>query len=111
MSNIEQAKGCIDSDSKVGSEKNGNSPKDASESASTRSRNGKGRLAKIKNHKYFKACWELVTWTPKRCRWDPESPPTFSLGLNLLFGFVSLPYFWYLFYFHLFPLILHLRHK
>lgn len=34
--------------------------------------------------------WAFITWTPKRCRWDPENPPPFSLPLNLLFGFVSL---------------------
>lgn len=34
--------------------------------------------------------WKFVTWTPKRCRWDPEKPPKFNMALNLLFGFVSL---------------------
>jgi hypothetical protein len=33
--------------------------------------------------------WKRLTWSPKRCRWDPENPPKFSMGLNLLFGFVS----------------------
>jgi hypothetical protein len=33
--------------------------------------------------------WTLVTWSPRRCRWDPEDPPKFGLGLNLLFAFVS----------------------
>ncbi len=34
--------------------------------------------------------WSFLTWTPKRCRWDPASPPKFSMGLNLLFAFVSI---------------------
>ncbi|KAJ4389222.1 hypothetical protein N0V93_006685 [Gnomoniopsis smithogilvyi] len=29
----------------------------------------------------------LLTWCPPRCRWDPENPPKFSMGLNILFGF------------------------
>jgi hypothetical protein len=33
--------------------------------------------------------WKVLTWSPKRCRWDPKNPPKFSMGLNLLFGFVS----------------------
>ena len=33
--------------------------------------------------------WRVVSWTPKRCRWDPADPPRFNMGLNLLFGFVS----------------------
>ena len=33
--------------------------------------------------------WRIISWTPKRCRWDPESPPKFTLALNLLFGFVG----------------------
>lgn len=35
----------------------------------------RGRLARIKNHQYTRASWNFVTWTPQRCRWDPESPP------------------------------------
>ncbi|KAF1812231.1 MFS general substrate transporter [Eremomyces bilateralis CBS 781.70] len=31
----------------------------------------------------------FVTWTPPRCRWDPEKPPTFSIGLNVLFAFAA----------------------
>lgn len=38
---------------------------------------------------FLKGCWKVVIWTPPRCRWNPEDPPKFSLGLNLLFGFVS----------------------
>lgn len=34
--------------------------------------------------------YEFITWTPKNCRWSKDEPPKFSMGLNLLFGFVSL---------------------
>jgi hypothetical protein len=79
-----------DSEPKVGSEKNSKSPDDANDSASTGSSSSeKGRCAKIRDHQYARACWNFVTWTPKRCRWDPQSPSQFSMGLNLLFGFVS----------------------
>jgi hypothetical protein len=30
---------------------------------------------------------EVVNWTPPNCRWDPERPPQFSMGLNVLFAF------------------------
>ena len=33
--------------------------------------------------------WRLldkITYTPKRCRWDPVEPPRFNIWLNLLFG-------------------------
>lgn len=28
----------------------------------------------------------LLTWTPPWCRYDPASPPTFSIWHNVLFG-------------------------
>jgi hypothetical protein len=92
MTNIEEVDARTNFDSKVGPEKNSNDHERANESSSTRSSNERNRLAKIKDHQYARACWEFVTWTPKRCRWHPESPPKFSLGLNLLFGFVSISY-------------------
>ncbi|KAK0304866.1 hypothetical protein LTR01_007070 [Friedmanniomyces endolithicus] len=33
--------------------------------------------------------YATVFWTPRRLRWDPDSPPKFSLGLNILFGFAG----------------------
>jgi hypothetical protein len=66
---------------------------DSKESTSTTSSDEKGYLAKIKDHEFLKRCWKVITWTPKRCRWDPEDPPKFSMGLNLLFGFVSVQNF------------------
>ena len=46
------------------------------------------RVAHFKHNGFARKCWSLVTWTPKRCRWDLEHPPPFSLSLNLLFAFV-----------------------
>ncbi|TVY46297.1 putative transporter [Lachnellula occidentalis] len=61
---------------------------DSKEPTSTTSRE-KNQFARIKDHEFAKKCWKLVSWTPKRCRWDPEDPPKFSMGLNLLFGFAG----------------------
>ena len=30
--------------------------------------------------------WATLNWMPPWCRWDKESPPEFSLGLNVLFA-------------------------
>jgi hypothetical protein len=89
MTNIEEVDGRINLDTKVGSEKNNNDHDNPNDPTSTRISDGEGCLARITNHPYTRASWNLMTWTPKRCRWDPGSPPKFSLGLNLLFGFVS----------------------
>jgi hypothetical protein len=59
------------------------------ESTSTRSSDEKPPFARIRENGFLRKCLELVSWTPKRCRWDPADPPKFSMGLNLLFGFVS----------------------
>ena len=37
----------------------------------------------------FLTFWRIldkITYTPKRCRWDPVEPPRFNIWLNLLFG-------------------------
>ncbi|CAG8954457.1 hypothetical protein HYFRA_00004369 [Hymenoscyphus fraxineus] len=34
-----------------------------------------------------KKLWNFLTWTPERCRWNPEKPPKFNMAMNLLFGF------------------------
>ncbi|KAH8665760.1 major facilitator superfamily transporter [Tricladium varicosporioides] len=46
-------------------------------------------LGQENNYGFARSCWRWITWTPKRCRWDPDSPPKFSLSLNLLFGFAG----------------------
>lgn len=40
-------------------------------------------------HSRFAKFWrfyDAVSYTPKRCRWDPVEPPRFNIWLNLLFG-------------------------
>ncbi|KAF2111858.1 major facilitator superfamily domain-containing protein, partial [Lophiotrema nucula] len=37
----------------------------------------------------WRRAWEIVTWTPPRCRWDAEKPPQFSMALNVLFAFAG----------------------
>jgi hypothetical protein len=32
----------------------------------------------------------ILTWMPNSMRYDPDNPPKFTLGLNLLFAIVSL---------------------
>ena len=37
----------------------------------------------------FATFWRIldkITYTPKRCRWDPVEPPRFNIWFNLLFG-------------------------
>ena len=49
-------------------------------------------IISLRDNKMARELWRIVTWTPRRCRWDPDSPPKFSMSLNLLFGFVSVHY-------------------
>ncbi|KAF2813868.1 putative major facilitator superfamily transporter, partial [Mytilinidion resinicola] len=37
----------------------------------------------------WRKLYNIVTWTPPKCRWDPEKPPKFSMGLNVLFAFAG----------------------
>lgn len=62
---------------------------DPNGSSSTISIGDERKFARIRDNGYARSFWRIVTWTPKRCRWDPESPPQFSMGLNVLFAFVS----------------------
>lgn len=34
--------------------------------------------------------WDHPMWTPRRCRYDPEDPPKFGWGLNLIFALVGI---------------------
>lgn len=38
----------------------------------------------------FQSLLQKYTWIPKRCRYDPDNPPQFSLPMNMLMGLVSL---------------------
>ncbi|KAI4123831.1 MAG: hypothetical protein LQ341_007143, partial [Variospora aurantia] len=33
--------------------------------------------------------YRVLSYTPKRCRYDPANPPKFSIALNLLFAFAG----------------------
>ncbi|KAI4130211.1 MAG: hypothetical protein LQ347_003469, partial [Umbilicaria vellea] len=37
----------------------------------------------------WRKVYAIVTYTPKRCRYDPAHPPGFSMPLNLLFAFAG----------------------
>jgi hypothetical protein len=50
----------------------------------------KKRFICVLENRLLRRGWDIITWTPRRCRWDPMDPPQFSMALNLLFGFVSL---------------------
>lgn len=65
---------------------------DANNSASISNTASCTRFDKIRNNGFLRQCRAVVSWTPPGCRWDPEHPPKFSMALNLLFAFVSLPY-------------------
>ena len=40
-------------------------------------------------HGLFHRAGAMVRWKPSTCHFNPENPPRFTLGLNLLFAFVS----------------------
>lgn len=61
-------------------------------STSTSSAESSKRFKNLRENGALRRIYEVVTYTPRRCRWDPEDPPKFSMGLNLLFGFVSYAY-------------------
>jgi hypothetical protein len=61
---------------------------EGNDSTSTISETG---FAKLRKNGFLRRCWDIITWTPPRCRWDPKKPPKFSMTLNLLFAFVSNP--------------------
>lgn len=52
----------------------------------------KNRFAIVRENGLVNFGWGMITYTPKRCRYDPDSPPEFSMMLNLLFAFVSYIY-------------------
>jgi len=37
----------------------------------------------------YQRVYDIIAWTPPRCRWDPDKPPKFSMPLNVLFGFAG----------------------
>ncbi|KAI9051122.1 hypothetical protein LZ554_005225 [Drepanopeziza brunnea f. sp. 'monogermtubi'] len=61
----------------------------ASVTASRPGSDEKRRFARVRDNEFASKIWRVVSWTPKRCRWDPDSPPKFGLALNLLFAFAG----------------------
>lgn len=37
----------------------------------------------------WRRAYNFITWTPPNMRWNPDQPPKFSMGLNILFGFAG----------------------
>jgi hypothetical protein len=37
----------------------------------------------------WRRTYDILTWTPPRCRWDPKNPQRLTLPLNFLFGFAA----------------------
>ncbi|KAH8732380.1 major facilitator superfamily domain-containing protein [Phaeosphaeriaceae sp. PMI808] len=37
----------------------------------------------------WRRAYNVLTWTPPNCRWDPAKPPQFSMGMNILFAFAA----------------------
>lgn len=34
----------------------------------------------------WRRVWEILTWTPPNCRWDPNKPPQFSMSSMCVFS-------------------------
>jgi hypothetical protein len=67
----------------------GNGESEVKKAPSIRNTISEKRFDKIRNNRFLQICWDIMSWTPPRCRWDPEHPPKFSMALNILFAFVS----------------------
>ncbi|KAF2473406.1 MFS general substrate transporter [Lindgomyces ingoldianus] len=37
----------------------------------------------------WRKVYNILTWVPPRCRWDPDKPPQFSISMNILFAFAA----------------------
>ncbi|KAF2432327.1 MFS general substrate transporter [Tothia fuscella] len=48
-----------------------------------------GKASKLWYHIRSSRVYGFLSWTPPRCRWDPERPSEFSMGLNVLFAFAG----------------------
>lgn len=48
-----------------------------------------GASPHVKQQTLWRRVYDILTWTPPNCRWDPENPPTFSMALNFLFAFAG----------------------
>ncbi|RYP13611.1 hypothetical protein DL765_006812 [Monosporascus sp. GIB2] len=50
---------------------------------------GTSRAEPEETNRFTKAL-AVLNWMPQRCRYDPKSPPSFTLGMNILLAFVRL---------------------
>lgn len=64
------------------------SPPDG-ESGSSRTASVERKDSLIAPHTTWQKISDFLFYTPKRCRYDPDNPPKFSIGLNLLFAFAG----------------------
>jgi predicted MFS family arabinose efflux permease len=53
------------------------------------SRSGNKRTKRTIFNSRCSRVYEVLSWTPPNCRWDPEKPPQFSMALNVLFAFAG----------------------
>lgn len=37
----------------------------------------------------WRKLYDVATYVPPRCRWDPKNPPVFSMPMNILFAFAG----------------------
>ena len=42
-----------------------------------------------KPNSIWRRIFHYLNWMPTWCRWDPETPPVFSMSMNVLFGFAG----------------------
>lgn len=46
-------------------------------------------LLPLLNPPLWRRLLTIISYIPPRCRWDPASPPAFSMSLNILFAFAA----------------------
>lgn len=42
-----------------------------------------------KSRSLWRRVYDVVSYTPPSCRYDPNKPPSFSMGMNVLFAFAA----------------------
>lgn len=73
-------------DGPQGAPRTGEDSKDAAQDTATA---GWGDSKDEKGSSFLERVGKTFTWAPRKCRYDPDNPPKFSLALNLLFALVS----------------------
>lgn len=43
----------------------------------------------VRHQSIWMKAYNILTWTPPNCRWDPEKPPNLTIWLNILFAFAG----------------------